>query len=69
MRLTPKNKADLIVCLKGQPEDRAVEAEPDTGIRATTVRELRELATWPDGLVVSAPSENYPDLVLSKADT
>jgi hypothetical protein len=70
MRLIPADKAELIKCLKYQPEDRAVEADADTGIQAKTVKALRELATWPGGLVVDIPSEAYPELVvkISKAD-
>jgi hypothetical protein len=45
---------------RGQPDDRRVEADPDTGIKAKTVKELRALTTWPPGLVLETPRENYP---------
>jgi hypothetical protein len=64
MRLIPEDKAALIKCLIGQPDDRTVEPKADTGILATTVKELRELPSWPGGLVVTTPREDHPDLVV-----
>jgi hypothetical protein len=64
MRVIPKDKDELITCLIRQPDDRAVEAEPDTAILATTVKALRELPSWPGSLVVTTPSERHPELVV-----
>lgn len=69
MDLIPADKAALIDCLFGQPDDRAVEADADTGILAKTVKALRELSSWPGGLRVTTPRENLPEAVvkISKA--
>jgi hypothetical protein len=64
MRYLPEDAAQLRVCLEGQPDDRKVEADPDTGINAKTVKDLRALETWPPGLVVDTPRENYPELTV-----
>jgi hypothetical protein len=45
MRYIPEDAAQLRVCLEGQPDDRKVEADPDTGIDAKTVKDLRALET------------------------
>jgi hypothetical protein len=64
MRYLPEDAAQLRVCLEGQPDDRKVEADPDTGINAETVKDLRALEMWPPGLVVDTPRENYPELTV-----
>jgi hypothetical protein len=64
MRYIPEDAAQLRVCLEGQPDDRKVEADPNTGIDAKTVKDLRALEAWPPGLVVDTPRENYPELTV-----
>jgi hypothetical protein len=64
MRYLPEDAAQLRVCLEDQPDDRKVEADPDTRINAKTVKDLRALETWPPGLVVDTPRENYPELTV-----
>lgn len=55
---------ELLFALETQPEDRKVEADADTGISALTVKDLRLVPFWPDGLVLIAPSESYPELIV-----
>jgi hypothetical protein len=64
MRLTPEDMQQLISALMGQPDERKVEADEDTGVTEKTVAELRARTTWPDGLVVTTPQEDYPEAVV-----
>jgi hypothetical protein len=34
-----------------------VEADPDTGVSAKTVRELRKVMEWPGNLVITTPQD------------
>jgi hypothetical protein len=34
-----------------------VEADPDTGVSAKTVRELRKVTEWPGNLVITIPQD------------
>ena len=38
-----------------------VEADPDTGVSAKTVDELRALTAWPAKIVVIVDRERYPE--------
>ena len=64
MRYVPKTMQELLFALETQPENRKVEADTDTGISALTVKDLRLVPFWPDGLVLIAPSESYPELIV-----
>lgn len=64
MRMTPEDLPQLISALMGQPDDRKVEADEDTGILEKTVGELRARPTWPGGLVVETPRDPYPEAVV-----
>jgi hypothetical protein len=57
MRYKAKNVAALQVALAGLPDRMRVEADPDIGITAKTVGELRKVTTWPEGCVVATPQE------------
>ena len=59
MRYTAETMNDLLSILTGLPDGMPVETDADTGISATTVAALRELAVWPGGLVVTRPKEIY----------
>lgn len=61
MRYAPSDLTALLRCLDGQPDNRRVMADADTGIQAGDVRELRGMSSWPPGLVVTTPRENYPE--------
>jgi hypothetical protein len=57
MRYKPKNIAALQIVLAGLPDKMRVEVDPDVGLSAKTVGELRNATAWPDGSVVATPPE------------
>jgi len=61
MRYKPKSNAALTVALGGLPEQMRVEVDPDIGVLAKTVGQLRQVAAWPDNLVITTPQEVYPE--------
>ena len=69
-RYVPKDYDELLIALLGQPDDRKVEADADTGVKATTVEGLRSLSSWPGGLVVETSALDLPELTvkISKQD-
>jgi hypothetical protein len=60
MRYKPKSTAGLQLALGGLPDNMRVEVDPDTGVSAKTVGELRKAATWPANLAILRPQEHYP---------
>jgi hypothetical protein len=60
MRYKPKSAAGLELALGGLPNNMRVEVDPDIGMSATTVGELRKATTWPENLAVMRPQEHYP---------
>jgi len=38
-----------------------VEADPDLGVSATTVGELRKVTVWPENLVITTPQKRYAE--------
>ena len=61
MRYKPKNVDALHIALGGLPNNMPVEADPDVGVSAKTVGELRKFAAWPENLVVTTPPEQNPE--------
>jgi hypothetical protein len=57
MRYKPRSTAGLQLALGGLPNSMRVEADPDIGVSAKTVGELRKTTTWPDNLAVMTPQE------------
>jgi hypothetical protein len=60
MRYKPKSAAGLQLALGGLPNNMPVEVDPDIGVSAKTVGELRRTTTWPENLSVMRPPEHYP---------
>ncbi len=60
MRYKPKNIAALQVALAGLPDKMRVETDPDVGVSAKTVGELRNATEWPENFVVAIPPEGHP---------
>ena len=58
MRFKPKSAAALQIALSGLPNSMRVEADPDIGVSAHTVGELRKSTTWPENLAVTTPHEH-----------
>ena len=61
MRFKPKSIGALHLALGGLPDKMRVEADPDIGVSAKTVGELRKLAAWPENLVVTTPQDHNPE--------
>ncbi len=61
MRYKPKSIASLHIALGGFPNKMRVELDPDIGVSAKTVGELRKVTTWPENLVITTPQERHPE--------
>jgi hypothetical protein len=61
MRYKPKSAAALEIALGGLPNSMRVEADPDVGVSAKTVGELRHATTWPENLAITTPHEHSPE--------
>jgi hypothetical protein len=61
MRYKPKNVAALHIALAGLPDRMRVEVDPDIGMAAKTVAELRNVTAWPENFVIATPQERYPE--------
>ena len=61
MRYKPKSIAALHIALGGLPVKMRVEVDPDIGVSAKTVGELRKVTAWSDTLVIVTPQERYPE--------
>ena len=57
MRYKPKSTAALHIALGGLPNKMPVELDPGVGVSAKTVGELRNLAAWPENLVITTPQQ------------
>ena len=61
MRYKPRNIGALHIALGGLPDKMRVEADPDVGVSAKNVGELRNLAAWPENLAVTTPRDHDPE--------
>jgi hypothetical protein len=57
MRYEPRSTAALEIALGGLPNRMRVEVDPDIGVSAKTVGELRNAKTWPENLAITTPQE------------
>jgi hypothetical protein len=58
MRYKAKSIAALQLALGSLPDKMRVEVEPDIGVSAKTVGELRKVTAWPEPLAVTTPQES-----------
>jgi hypothetical protein len=58
MQYKPKSIPALHIALGGLPDKMRVEADPDIGVSATTVGELRKVTAWSENLVITTPQEH-----------
>jgi hypothetical protein len=58
MRYRPKSIGALHIALGGLPDKMRVETDPDIGVSARSVGELRKLAAWPENLAVTTPQHH-----------
>ena len=70
MRFKAKSIAALEIILHGLPGKMRVEVDPEIGVSAKTVSELRKLTTWPGDLAIITPRERHPEstVKVSKAN-
>ena len=64
MRYKPKSLAALHIALGGLPDKMRVELDPDVGVSAKTVGELRKVTAWSENLMITTPQERYPESVI-----
>jgi hypothetical protein len=64
MRYKPKSVAALHIALGGLPDNMRVKADPNVGVSAKTVGQLRKVAAWPENLAVAVPQEHFPESVV-----
>jgi hypothetical protein len=64
MRYKAKNVAALQTLLGSWPDRMRVEVDPDIGVTAKTVGELRKLTAWPENLAIRTPPEPDPGSVI-----
>ena len=69
MQYKAKSISALHIALGGLPGKMRVEADPDIGVSATTVGELRKVTAWAGNLVITTPQEHHPEseVKISKA--
>jgi hypothetical protein len=59
MHYKPKSIPALHIALGGLSAKMRVEADPDTGVSAKTVGDLRKVTVWSDNLVVTTPQGHH----------
>ena len=71
MRYKAKNVAALQTLLSSWPDQMRVEVDPDIGVSARTVGELRKLTAWPENLAITTPPQPDPEsaIKVSKVST
>ena len=61
MRFKPRSVPALHIALGGLPGKMQVKADPDIGVSAATVGELRKVTAWPENLVITTPQDHHPE--------
>lgn len=64
MHCKAKSVAALHILLGGWPDRTRVEVDPDLGVSAKTVGDLRKVTAWPDNLALTMPPERRPDEII-----
>ncbi len=64
MRYKVKNMAALDMVLAGLPNQTRVEVDPDIGLSAKTVGELRKLKDWPHPLAITVPEVRTSEMAI-----
>ena len=69
MKYKPKSVAALHIALGGLPDKMRVQTDPDIGVSAKTVGQLRKVKAWPENLAIAVPQERLPGsaVLISKA--
>ena len=61
MRYKAKSIAALQLALGSLPDKMRVEVDPNVGVSAKTVGELRKITAWPEHLAVTTPQHRDAD--------
>jgi len=64
MHYKAKSVVALQMVLGGWPDRTRVEIDPDLGVSAKTVGELRNVTAWPENLAVTTPPTHQPDDII-----
>jgi hypothetical protein len=64
MKYKPKSVAALHVALGGLPDKMRVQTDPDIGVSAKTVGQLRKVKAWPENLAIAVPEERLSGSVV-----
>ena len=64
MRYKVKGVAALQVLLGSWPDRMQVEVDPDIGVSAKTVGELRKVSVWPAKVAITTPPEYRPESII-----
>jgi hypothetical protein len=64
MRYKAKSVAALQMLLGDLPDRMRVDIEPNVGVSAKTVGELRKVTAWPENLAITIPMEHGPEDVI-----
>jgi hypothetical protein len=64
MHFKAKSVAALQVVLGGIPDRTRVECDPNLGVSAKTVGDLRKVTAWPENLALTIPPEYRPDEII-----
>lgn len=64
MRYKAKSVAALQMLLGDLPDRMRVDIEPNVGVSAKTVGELRKVTEWPENLAITIPMEHGPEDVI-----
>jgi hypothetical protein len=65
MRYKPKCIAALHIALGSLPDQMPVKTDPEIGVSAKTVGELRKLTAWPENLTIATPLDLHPGSLVS----
>jgi hypothetical protein len=61
MRYKAKSIAALQLALGNLPDKMRVEVEPNIGVSAKTVGDLRKVTAWPENLAITTPPHADPE--------
>ena len=61
MRYKAKSIAALQLARSSLPDAMRVKVDPDIGVSAKTVGDLRKLTVWPENLAMTTPQERHAD--------
>jgi hypothetical protein len=64
MHYKAKSVAALQIVIGGFPDRTKVHCDPNLGVSAKTVGDLRRMTTWPDNLSITTPPDHSPDDII-----